>query len=145
CLCTCTNRCLEMTHSRPVQIFDTRVIFGYDDSPMVNIRACAITIHTSISSHRWLDGNMSGRGTIDKLRYIAFPMIKPLALTSAPQLIRVLSFALKASSDLFEERLNSVMQGVKGITGCVDDVLARSVDSKDHYMNMFRLLETAIK
>ena len=44
----------------PVQIFDTRVIFGYDDSPMVNLRACAITIHTSISSHRWLDGNMSG-------------------------------------------------------------------------------------
>ena len=56
-----------------------------------------------------------------------------------------LSFALKVSSDVFEERLNSVMQGVKGITGCVDDVLARSVDSKDHYMNMFRLLETAIK
>ena len=56
-----------------------------------------------------------------------------------------LSFALKVSSDVFEERLNSVMQGVKGIIGCVDDVLARSVDSKDHYMNMFRLLETAIK
>ena len=37
------------------------------------------------------------------------------------------------------------MQGVKGITGCVDDVSARSVDSKDHYMNMFRLLKTAIK
>ena len=56
-----------------------------------------------------------------------------------------LSFALKVSSDVFEERLNSVMQGVKGITGCVDDVSARSVDSKDHYMNMFRLLKTAIK
>ena len=36
-----------------------------------------------------------------------------------------LPFGLKVSSDVFQERLNSVLQGVKGITGCVDDVLAR--------------------
>ena len=51
-----------------------------------------------------------------------------------------LPFGLKVSSDVFQERLNSVLQGVKGITGCVDDVLARGVDSKDHDVTM---LETA--
>ena len=54
-----------------------------------------------------------------------------------------LPFGLKVSSDVFQERLNSVLQGVKGITGCVDDVLARGVDSKDHDVNVLRLLETA--
>ena len=43
-----------------------------------------------------------------------------------------LTFGLNVSSDVFQERLNSILQGVKGITGCVDDVLARVVDSKDH-------------
>jgi len=54
-----------------------------------------------------------------------------------------LPFGLKVSSDVFQERLNSVLQGVKGITGCVDDVLARGSDSKDHHVTMLRLLETA--
>ena len=54
-----------------------------------------------------------------------------------------LPFGLKVSSDVFQERLNSVLQGVKGITGCVDDVLTRGVDSKDHDVNVLRLLETA--
>ena len=45
-------------------------------------------------------------------------------------------------SDVFQERLNSVLQGVKGITGCVDDVLARGVDFKDHDVNVHRLLKT---
>ena len=54
-----------------------------------------------------------------------------------------LPFGLKVSSDVFQERLNSVLQGVKGITGCVDDILARGVDSKDHDVNVLKLLETA--
>ena len=54
-----------------------------------------------------------------------------------------LPFGLKVSSDVFQERLNSVLQGVKGITGCVDDVLTRGVDSKGHDVNLLRLLETA--
>ena len=55
-----------------------------------------------------------------------------------------LPFGLKVSSDIFQERLNSILQGVKGITRCVvDDILARGVDSKDHDANMLRLLETA--
>ena len=54
-----------------------------------------------------------------------------------------LPFGLKVSSDVFQERLNSVLQGVKGITGCVDDVLTKGVDSKDHDVNLLRLLETA--
>ena len=54
-----------------------------------------------------------------------------------------LLFGLKFSSDVFPERLNSVLQGVKAITGCVDDVPARGVDSKDHNVNVLRLLETA--
>ena len=52
-------------------------------------------------------------------------------------------FGLKVSSDVFQEILNSVLQGVKGITGCVDDVLARGVDCKDHDVDVYRLLETA--
>ena len=35
------------------------------------------------------------------------------------------------------------VQGVKGITGCVDDVLARGVDSNDHDVNVLKLLKTA--
>jgi len=54
-----------------------------------------------------------------------------------------LPFGLKVSSDVFQERLNSVLQRLKGITTCVDDVLARGVDSKDHDVNVLRLLETA--
>ena len=54
-----------------------------------------------------------------------------------------LPFGLKVSADVFQERLNSVLQGVKGITGCVDDVLAKGADSKDHDVNVLRLLETA--
>ena len=53
-----------------------------------------------------------------------------------------LPFGLKVSSDVFQERLNSVLQGVKGIIGCVDDILARGVDSKDHDVNLLKLLET---
>ena len=44
-----------------------------------------------------------------------------------------LPFGLKVSSDVFQERLNS----------CVDDVLTRAVDSKDHDVSVLRLLETA--
>ena len=32
---------------------------------------------------------------------------------------------------------------MKGITGCVDDILTRGVDSKDHDVNLLQLLETA--
>ena len=53
-----------------------------------------------------------------------------------------LPFGLKVSSDVFQERLNSVLQGVKGITGCVDDILTKGIDSKDHDVNVLRLLET---
>ena len=49
-----------------------------------------------------------------------------------------LPFGLKVSSDIFQDRLNSVLQGVKGITGCVDNVLARSADSKEHDVNVLR-------
>ena len=52
--------------------------------------------------------------------------------------------ALKsAQTNVFQERLNSALKGVKGITGCVDDVLARGIDSMYHDVNVLRLLETA--
>ena len=54
-----------------------------------------------------------------------------------------LPFGLKVSSDVFQERLHSVLQGVKGIIRCADDVLARSVESMDQDVNVLRLLETA--
>ena len=54
-----------------------------------------------------------------------------------------LPYGMKVSLDVFQKRLNSVLKGVKGITGCVDDVLARGVDFKDHDVNVLRQLETA--
>ena len=44
---------------------------------------------------------------------------------------------------MFQERLDAVLKGMKGITGCVDDMLVRGVDSKDHDVNLLRLLERA--
>ena len=54
-----------------------------------------------------------------------------------------LPFGLKVSADAFQERLNVVLKEVKGITGCIDDILTRGVDSKDHDVNLLQLLETA--
>ena len=54
-----------------------------------------------------------------------------------------LPFGLKVSVDVFQERLNAGLKEVKGITGCVDDILTREVDSKDHDVNLLQLLETA--
>ena len=39
--------------------------------------------------------------------------------------------------------LNAILQGVKFISRCVNDVIARGVDPKDHDGNVLRLLETA--
>ena len=38
-----------------------------------------------------------------------------------------LPFGLKVSADAFQERLNVVLKEVKGITGCIDDILTRGV------------------
>ncbi|PFX24002.1 Retrovirus-related Pol polyprotein from transposon 17.6 [Stylophora pistillata] len=54
-----------------------------------------------------------------------------------------LPFGLKVSADVFQERLNAVLKEVKGITGCIDNILTRGVDSKDHDVNLLQLLETA--
>ncbi|PFX14801.1 Retrovirus-related Pol polyprotein from transposon 17.6 [Stylophora pistillata] len=54
-----------------------------------------------------------------------------------------LPFGLKVSADVFQERLNAVLKEVKGITGCIDDILMRGVDSKDHDVNLLQLVETA--
>ena len=54
-----------------------------------------------------------------------------------------LHFGLKVSADVFQERLNAVLKEVKGITGCIDDILTRGVDSRDHDVNLLQLLETA--
>ena len=53
-----------------------------------------------------------------------------------------LPFGLKVSADVFQERLNAVLKGVKEITGCID-ILTRGVDSTDHDVNLLQLLETA--
>ena len=39
-----------------------------------------------------------------------------------------LLFGLKVSADVFQERLNAFLKDVKGITGCIDEILARGVD-----------------
>ena len=54
-----------------------------------------------------------------------------------------LPLSLKVSVDVFQERLNAGLKEVKGITGCVDDILTGEVDSKDHDVNLLQLLETA--
>ena len=54
-----------------------------------------------------------------------------------------LPFGLKVSADVFQERLDAVLKEVKEITECIDDILARGVDSKDHDVNLLQLLETA--
>ena len=54
-----------------------------------------------------------------------------------------LPFGLKVSADAFQERLNVVLKEVKGITGCIDDILTRGVDSKDHGVNLLQFLKTA--
>ena len=38
-----------------------------------------------------------------------------------------LPFGLINSADVFQERLNAVLKEVKGITGCIDDILTRGV------------------
>ena len=50
---------------------------------------------------------------------------------------------LKVSADVCQERLNAVLKEKKGIKGCIDDILTRGVDSKDHDVNLLQLLETA--
>lgn len=54
-----------------------------------------------------------------------------------------LPFGLKVSVDVFQERLNAFLKDMKGVNGCVDNILTRGVDSKDHDVNLLRLLETA--
>ena len=54
-----------------------------------------------------------------------------------------LPFGLKVSADVFQERLNAFLKDMKGFNGCVDNILTRGVDSKDHDVNLLRLLETA--
>ena len=54
-----------------------------------------------------------------------------------------LPFGPKVSTNVFQERLNAVLKEVKGITGCIDDIRRRRVDSKDHDVNLLQLLETA--
>ena len=53
------------------------------------------------------------------------------------------SFGLKVSADVCQKRLNAVLKEKKGIMGCIDDILTRGVDSKDHDVNLLQLLETA--
>ena len=50
---------------------------------------------------------------------------------------------LKVSADVCQERLNAVLKEKKGIKGCIDDILTRGVDSKDHDVNLLQLLEKA--
>ena len=54
-----------------------------------------------------------------------------------------LPFGSTVSADVFQERLNGVLKNIKGVTECVDDILTRGVDSKDHDVNLLRLLKTA--
>ena len=54
-----------------------------------------------------------------------------------------LPFGLMFSADVFQESLNSVLQGVNGTTGCVNDVLARHANYNNPNVNPLRLLEVA--
>lgn len=54
-----------------------------------------------------------------------------------------LPFGLRVSADVFHERPNAVLKNIKGVAGCVDDILTRGVDSKGHDVILLRLLDTA--
>lgn len=54
-----------------------------------------------------------------------------------------LSFGLRVGADVFHERLNAVLKNIKGVAGCVDDIVTRGVDSKGHDVILLRLLNTA--
>ena len=41
-----------------------------------------------------------------------------------------------------QERLNAAFKDTEGLTQCVDDIQTRGVDSKDHDVNLLRLLDT---
>ena len=47
-----------------------------------------------------------------------------------------LPFGFKVSADVFQERLNAVLKEMKGITGCINNILTRRVDSKDHDVDL---------
>ena len=51
---------------------------------------------------------------------------------------------LKSAQTYFSRgHINAVPKKVKEIMGCIDDIITRGVDSKDHDVNLLQLLETA--
>lgn len=54
-----------------------------------------------------------------------------------------LPFGLKVSSDVFQERLDSILNQAKGITGIADDCLVTGSTSQDHDTNLLVLLHLA--
>lgn len=70
-------------------------IFGYGKSPVTNLGACTIVIHTggrqrpqmatSLVTDTW-GYLILGRETAQQVGYIAFPEVTPLSLTSMPQI-----------------------------------------------------------
>ena len=68
-------------------------MYGYGESPIANLGACIITIHTSNKQPQMATCQMTdtrgylilGRTTAQQIGYIDFPVVTPPALTRVPQ------------------------------------------------------------
>ena len=68
-------------------------IYGYGESPIANLGACVITIHTSNKQPQMATCQVTdtrgylilGRTTAQQIGYIDFPVVTPPALTRVPQ------------------------------------------------------------
>ena len=54
-----------------------------------------------------------------------------------------LPFGLKVSQDIFQQRMNEIIEGLPGVTGIADDVCVFGVDEADHDRNLIGLMERA--
>ena len=70
-------------------------VFGYGESPVANLGACTIAIHTGdrqqpqMATCQVTDTRaylILGRETAQQVGYFAFPDVPPLSLTSTPQI-----------------------------------------------------------
>ena len=56
---------------------------------------------------------------------------------------RRLPFGLNVSQDIFQARMDQILEGLKGVTGIGDDVCVYAENSEDHDRNLTNLMERA--
>ena len=56
---------------------------------------------------------------------------------------RILPFGLNVSQDIFQARMDQILEGLEGVTGIGDDVCVYGENSEDHDRNLTNLMERA--